>query len=109
MLNRFVPTSLALVILILPGCTGIDHPPARKSWFSVEKAPMKIIYIDAENSLDPCIMTYMVDAASKEKYHKFKFTDTKNEVGISGKSEQSDVESDKDETVVDYSIKTKRK
>ena len=84
------------LVLLLQGCTNKDYAPARKAWFSVEKSPMKLIYIDDAGNLDRDIMAYMADTARKQKYHPYIFGSTETSVSIVGKGTQSDVESDTD-------------
>ena len=88
----------------LGGCSGKDYPPARKAWFSVEKAPMKIIYIDAAEKMDLATMRYMMEAARRQPYHNYTFHDSTNIVGVTGVGEQNDHESDTDTKSTSLSV-----
>ena len=82
--------------VFISGCAMIDHPPARKAWFSTEKAPMKLIYISDSDKMNPIIMNYMITTTAKQPYHDYKFGSTTTTVSIASKGIQSDIESDTD-------------
>ena len=85
---------LTTLALMLSGCTK-NYPPARKAWFSVEKPPMKIVYLDAENGLKPEIMTFMVKVAAEQPYHDNTLT-SNTDISATFSGTQSDTESNSD-------------
>jgi hypothetical protein len=87
----FVVVTHTLALLV--GCS--DKQPARVAWLSVEKPPIKVIYIDEQGNLDPVITTKVFDIVGQTRYHNIKINENTN-VSVTASSHQSDAESDSD-------------
>ena len=91
----FVILTLVVTIIsvILGGCS--DKNPARVAWLSVEKPPIKVIYIDEQGSLDPVITAKVFNIVGNTPYRNIQINNSTS-VTASGSSHQSDYESDTD-------------
>ena len=103
---KFVLTFIILVLVvsiiaaILGGCS--DKNPARVAWLSVEKPPIKVIYIDEQGSLDPVITAKVFNIVGNTPYRNIQINESTS-VTASGSSHQSDHETDSDTTSVSIS------
>jgi hypothetical protein len=83
----------AIYGLALTGCT--DRQPARVAWLSIEKPPIKVIYIDEQGNLDPVLTSKMFHIVGQTPYRNIKLNENTN-VSVSAQSHQTDTESDTD-------------
>jgi len=86
---------VTVISIILAGCS--DKNPARVAWLSVEKPPIKVIYIDEQGSLDPVITAKVFHIVSHTRTVNMAINNSTS-VTASGSSHQSDAESDTDST-----------
>ncbi len=77
---------VAIVIYAITGCSS-----QKKSWVSIEKAPMRVIYIDDE--MDPIFINGLVDYVGSQEYKDYYFNES---TVVSANANRSDVESDTD-------------
>ena len=62
-----------LAIALLQGCAGKHQ---LKSYVSVEKAPMKVVYIDYSQDIDPDDVDRYIRAVSLVPFHDYQINDT---------------------------------
>ncbi len=86
-----------LITMSIAGCSHRDHPPSKTAWLSIEKNPIKVIYIDKQGVLDPVLSAKMFELVDKTKYRKTPINENTN-VSVSAIASQTDIESDSDIT-----------
>ena len=90
---------IRLSIVAILAMTGCDRQPSRVAWISVEKPPIKVIYIDKQGELDPVITDRVFSIVGHTPYRNLKLNETTS-VSLEANSHQSDVESDTDSTSI---------
>jgi len=82
-----------VVVLALAGCS--DKQPTRVAWLSVEKPPIKVIYIDKQGQLDPAITSKVFEVVWTTPFRDVSINENTN-ISMKAESYQSDIESDTD-------------
>ena len=80
-----------IVIIFVYAITGCSQVSKKKSWVSIEKAPMRVIYVDDE--MDTVFINGLVDYVGKQEYKDYYFNES---TVVSANANRSDVESDTD-------------
>jgi hypothetical protein len=80
-------------LAFLTGCS--DKQPARVAWLSVEKPPIKVIYIDEQGNLDPVITSKVFHIVNHTRFQSVPINNSTG-VSVTASSHQSDAESDSD-------------
>ena len=65
-----------LPLLLLTGCA--QKPDLHGSWFSVEKPPIKIVYINRDDVVSPEVAYRLTRMASQVPYKDYKFNENAN-------------------------------
>jgi hypothetical protein len=85
--EKTVATILFVLFVVLSGCTR--HQP--KAFVSVEKSPMRVIYVDYERDISPSDVHEIVNLVSKTKFNKSCFnSDTVIDIRASYKLDYKD-------------------
>ena len=82
-------------LALFTGCTGTE--PDRLAWISVEKSPIKVIYIDKQGQLDPLITSKVFHIVGQTRFQDVPIN-SDTSVTIMAESHQSDTESNSDTT-----------
>ena len=73
-----------------------DKNPARAEWLSVEKPPLRIIYV-SQNPMGEAFVHHLVQHVENQPYRNYKFNE-KTAIELNANAHQSDIESDSDVT-----------
>ena len=66
--------TLNVGVVLLMGCSRPTYKP--KAWVSVEKPPMRVIYMDFEKDITPAMVHQLTYQVSQVPYRNYKFNDT---------------------------------
>ncbi len=82
---------------LLTGCT--DRQPARMAWVSIEKPPIRLIYVNQQELIDDKTVNHLLQHIERQPHKDYNFNPT---IGISATASfsQSDIESDTDTITV---------
>lgn len=94
--------AVLVFIVVLNGTaliTGCDRQPARMAWVSIEKPPIRLIYVNQQELIDSETVHHLLQHIEKQPYKEYAFNPT---IGIKAETSlhQSDTESDTDSTTV---------
>ncbi len=89
-----IRTVLIVGIALLVGCS--DKNPTRAEWISIEKPPVRLIYVSQEPIADGTVH-HLLQHIEKQPYRNYKFNDT-IKIEVMANSHQTDIESDNDVT-----------
>ncbi len=81
---------VAIVLYVITGCSQINQ---HRAWVSVEKAPMRIIYVDDSDKMDHIFIGKLVNHVGSQEYKDYYFNESTS-ISIAGN--RSDIESDTD-------------
>ena len=76
------------------GCS--DRQPARVEWISIEKPPLRLIYVSQKPIADETVH-HLLQHVEKQPYKNYKFNEG-IKIELSANAHQSDTESDSDIT-----------
>jgi len=88
-------------LAFLTACS--DKQPARVAWISIEKSPIKVVYIDKQGKLDPVITSKMFHIVQNTPTRNIKINENTT-VTVNANLHQSDVELDSDVTSASLSM-----
>ena len=85
-----------LIGLLLVGCAEKD---TRASWVSVEKPPIRVVYVSKVENISPEVVDGMIESVKDVPYANYPFNPS-IEIGLDANSHKSNSESD----VVSYTL-----
>ena len=82
--------------VFLAGCA--DKNPARAEWLSIEKPPLRVIYV-SQNPMGEEFVHHLVQHVENQPYRNYKFNE-KTGIELNANAHQSDMESDSDVSTI---------
>ena len=82
---------------LLTGCT--DKQPARVAWVSIEKPPIRLIYVNRQDLVSDETVHHLLQHIERQPFKNYKFNET-TAIRVEATSHQSDAESDIDTLTV---------
>ena len=78
---------------LLTGCT--DKQPARVAWVSIEKPPIRLIYVNRQDLVSDETVHHLLQHIERQPFKNYKFN-AGIKIKLDANAHQSDIESDSD-------------